>query len=291
MKLICLLIMVPYLVLGSESVESLSQRLLKDKTSRLNANDLVPSHMRNDVISYVRKVRDREIYGNGTSAEILLVVLEDEEHIDKIILDMASDDAFVAMHASSPLGASGQLSVIPKLVDYLYLDEPAGLSREFTNPKDKEFIVPPLSADATGRIRNILRRSPQVSEETKQWAENLYKPGKGFDTEAYRQKIRDWWPENKKHFETKEYDKIRPLGAGTSLVKPVANPETKIVPPAKEEPALLESFVPVIAEKETGNSFPPEKPSRPWRVTLLAVGILVVACMGIFGFRKARNRS
>ena len=221
-----------------------------------------------------------------------LVRLGDEETIKQLVLNMASDDPFVVRRSAAALGISGQLSVIPHLVEYLYLDEPAGLAREF--PNTNEFIVPPLSVDAAGLMFGILKRSPLVSEETRQWAENLRTPGIGHTAETRRQQMRDWWPENKQYFEAKEYDKIHPLGAGSPSKESAI--ETKIVPPSKTEPALTKHTsetnpVSVIAEKETENISSAEKPSRPWRVILLALGILGVAGVGIFGFRKARNRS
>ena len=286
MKLIYLLVMVPYFAMA-EGVDTNEVQAILKRDDFAALNKIAEGNPEGVIIALKQiqsEITSKRSYDKRQITEYLLKIGDEETLLEVVAIMSTTTNGMEVSRAGSMLVGFAGLAAIPYLAEFLYIEESASNWRILNN----EFMRPPLSIDATRRIRSILMRSQLVSEETKQWADNTYQPGKDFDAEAYRQQMRDWWPENKKHFETKEYDKFRPLGAGSPSVEPAT--KTKIVPPAKTEPALVRHAsetnpVSVAEGNETENTFSSEKASKPWRVILLALGILVVVCMGILRFR------
>ena len=276
-KLLILLAFVLVHTYGETPIGELAIKLLKAPELERKASQIITGDQRVELIEFLRDARDRHTYfGGGADPEILLINLGDEEQIQMLIEDLRSSNPLVSRRASSSLGLSSQVSVIPYLAEYIYNEEPS----IFQLYQDVDIIC--LSVRSSQAILSILSRSPDVSDEVREWAKKQDYRVFGPAAAQCRTVVRSWWPQNKRFFETGEYGKIRPLGddaLGESVIE-VEPSRSAVESDMGESPAAApESPVPLIHDH--GKTF------DPWKVV---VPILVVSGGLFFAFFRFRRR-
>lgn len=213
MKWVFLYLVTCGVALGQQSIEELSQMLLDDFDKRANASAIVPEKMKGDVTDYVRDVRDDKVYGNHVSARVLLVNLGDRKYMQELVGGYRGEDIAKYQQASATLGRSSQVELTPLLHEFFELDD--GI---FYQPVATRLFMS-RSVGSSMIVLANLSRSPDVPLDVQQWTkENMRKMGE--QAVHCRTVVRRWWEENKQHFETKEYHKLRPLDTDLPTEEP-----------------------------------------------------------------------
>jgi hypothetical protein len=206
-----------------------------------------------------------------------------------------------ALLAPSGPGAETQLAVeilcdttqpwlIPMLEPALMLDEPvkrfygsvlwATSSHQSIDNADVGEGPLPQSAAAATCVQAILMKSGAFSEEVRQSAlRRNMQP----DFRETRRSIRQWWQQNKPHFEKQDYTAVTPL-------QPVGNDAAN---PASSSPALRQNVPAAQVTNNAPSSTPAKSESTPadsrkwkWPVVVAFVGVLLVV-LGIWKRRQS----
>ena len=169
----------------------------------------------------------------GGLLPLLAIELGDEQAIKRYAIDEFLHRSGGASPASTRLlSLSSELSVIPVIASYLGLDEPT----TSIQVEDVSFSRP--SVAATVIVLSILRKSEQVSPDTRKWAhDEFYAP---IDRNRSRSLVRTFWAENAPYFSTKQYKAVRPPGTVSS--SPAA-PKTVPEIPAVARPSAKRAAV------------------------------------------------
>jgi hypothetical protein len=271
---------------GEQSVEEVSQSLLNDFEKRANAGVLAPEEMKADIIKYVRDVRDGKIYGNHVSARILLVNLNDEEYIQSLLQDLQGEHPRNYTRAMDILTRSSQIRVIPLVIEFAYADD--DMWKGFKGNYD---LIPSLSHVGGYSCISILSRSPEIPNEVREWARAVLERPLSEATPDSRELIRQWWPQNKRYFETREYHKLRPLGAEhppEELSVSAAPAEPEASPPTADPVTATESAAGTKSERfnDLGQERQAEQPSISWELLLSIMIIPAIAVVVLFRWRR-----
>lgn len=242
------------------------------------------------------------------SIEELLIILDDQEATSK----------GVAAYLKSPgrrdpcgIFLSGNPHVIELVAPVIFQEE------EY-KPSDGDVFFLPISYDAPEKILEFIMKSPAFSEEVVNWARRnverkiINKQRKAINR---RDVMRDWWLENEKAFQARDYKAVRPgrdiplppaaeikelvrLGLATpdGLLKDAPYAPSTPAPPSTPPPPSTPSATPTIhpstptirPSTSIAESKPPRHGSNP---LLVAVAVAGTGLLLVFGFFISRRRS
>lgn len=170
---------------------------------------------RPQVILRLKRYASGDLTGYVSQAKYLLIELGDTDAITKEIHSYHGDDMRKAMLL---LRKSKQPLLIPLLARDLALIEP-------TTDKllKSEFLIPPRSVSSGEIIRSVIINSSEFTSEVKTWALQLNTDNR----EGFRTVMRQWWKENKKYFDVKNYAAVRPPGAEKKDATGISKPRSK----------------------------------------------------------------
>ena len=151
-------------------------------------------------------------------------------------------------------------SVVSAVSVYLACEEP--MKQIFAG--ERTWARP--SVGASRIILKVVENSPHFSQEARQWArEEYYKPS---NYGRAREQVRTFWTEDAQHFETKNYQSVRPPGAQAGQ-PPTRQP---VVSPSNSVPALPAAARPPAKRASVG---PGTNATTPAQVTSTARALAV----------------
>jgi hypothetical protein len=157
--------------------------------------------MRVQLRKYLSGEIGKGLYSNR--AEEALVEVGDAEIVQKHV------DGFLhaatlrkASRAAKMLARSSDPALIPRLADYIFLEE----STNFVTEGGGEFFVSPKSILATDAIVSIALKAAQLPEPVRQSLKRIQK----LLPDERRSVLRRWWTENRAVFASQSYDRVVP---------------------------------------------------------------------------------
>jgi hypothetical protein len=176
---------------------------------RWNPKDVDPSSFTQEQKDWmISELRERGDMSNVTeqwTTQRLLIELGDHGTAEKVVAEYLAEDASRQQItvARKTLESVTQPWVIPMLAPALLRDEP--LERRYWEYGDSSL---PRSAGSANIIWQIGWRSPSFSAEVRESARRM---GYILNMEIVRDAVRQWWLENKEHFEKQDYAAVKPL--------------------------------------------------------------------------------
>jgi hypothetical protein len=265
------------LVFSSEAAERrpvtswLYQRPTEAEVAALSEQEL------KEVITELRSVSDFKRH----AAQRLLIDLGDHQTAELVVAQfMAEEPPGREMQAASRvLESVRRPEVVPMLIPALFRDEP------IDEPGGSIHQHPwPRSAYATLCLQRIAARCPAFSSEMRDWAKNLERWPNYL---AMREKLRQWWAQNKEHFAKGDYAAVQPLqpaGTAPTPPSPAAKAESAPIPVPATEPQPAAKPAPLPAAPA-----PPEPSASPWSVLVGVLLLILVAGLVVVLIRGKRQ--
>lgn len=183
-----------------EIAELLANDLYEQKPTEVTGEG-IPSKYRDEVLDVLRSKANQN--PTDTRAQRILFRLGDEETIQKqiqIFIENNGVDWFnrrTLIFSSSP-------AVVEALAPSMFLDEEL---RYYKSPYPEFEGSWGVSYESPVIIRHLLTKIPEVPAEVVGWAHSL----PSTPSQNFRSTMRKWWEQNGEHFESENFDRLRPL--------------------------------------------------------------------------------
>ena len=226
--------------MASERGKSVYDDLLGDPAGR-RANppgsdlNIVTPDIRDEVILYLRRYASGTdaFSGNKTglshnsSAQLILIRLGDEQTIAEFLKERDEvESKYGGMTATmeNPEMESAQPLLIPGLAPKFFRQDGDAVS--VLRDDDLSWLLYPVSAAASLSALGIMKESPVFNASLREWAGAMYESVTNEDARRrthrdfppapnavlveLRKSMREWWKENARNFEAKDYASVKP---------------------------------------------------------------------------------
>jgi len=159
-----------------------------------------------EVVSVIRKEASR---GTDDRARLALLNAEDPSTIQMCLDELRKGNAFTQARAARVLGGSGQVRLIPLLIEDLSREEETKSKR--LSAGEEVVRITPVSVLATQAILEIIVEFTGFNPLTKAWATNLAGGSeKPSERERSRSAVRLWWQQNAQALNAQQYSRVQP---------------------------------------------------------------------------------
>lgn len=237
--------------------EDIAAQLRGTKTSEITQGGIPPEY-RDEVIAVLRSQAEQ----NRGSAASVLLRLGDSETVQKQVQIFVENNGADWFNRRNLL-FSFSPAVVEAMAPLMFRDD----EYRYFKAQHPEFEGAwGVSYESPVIIRHLLRKIPEVPEPVARWADSI--PSN--PSPELRNTMRQWWEQNREHFESRDFDRLRPLEtADASIETVVGEPQA---PPFElrgsiEEEESNESPVPDESEQVE----PKSNQWWPWIVGGIAI--------------------
>ena len=299
-------------VTNSEFAKYVENELIRNP--RGSDIEMVTPEIRKEVILYLRRYADGADPDSGTKAglgpdpgaQLLLLRLGDEQQIEEYSKSLEAAISKFRGISRARIDYSGEAAqplLIPRLAKYFFADD----GDNFWDDRivdDVVNILYPVSVGSAVTTLAILRNSPVFDTAVQKWADNAYQrvihaeykklgftlpdhlipfpTATDIDLADLRKSMREWWRENARYFETKDYASVKP---GVPIASPSVEPKPPVSAEVTQQPKG--SAEPPLATAPAAQPAPAPSTSSPL-IYPLAIGFtaLLLGTLALFLRRK-----